>query len=85
VVSGAACDRIGQLAKRPADWKIKLSARELEVLRLSSHGKSNRKIAEELHISPQTVKTHTKRIMRKLEAKNFGHALLNAVRQRLID
>jgi DNA-binding CsgD family transcriptional regulator len=85
LVSGAACDRIGQLAKRPADCKIKLSARELEVLRLSSHGKSNRKIAEELHISPETVKTHTKRIMRKLEAKNFGHALLNAVRQRLID
>lgn len=85
VVSGAACDRIGQLAKRPVDRKTALSARELEVLRLSSHGKTNRSIAEELHISPETVKTHTKRIMRKLEAKNFAHALLKAARQRMID
>jgi len=85
LVSGAACDRIGQLTKRPADRQSELSARELEVLRLSSHGKSNRKIAEELHISPETVKTHTKRIMHKLEAENFGHALLKAARQRLIN
>lgn len=85
VVAGAACDRIGQLAKRSVDRKRELSARELEVLRLASHGKTNRSIAEELHISPETVKTHSKRIMRKLEAKNFAHALLKAARQRMID
>jgi DNA-binding CsgD family transcriptional regulator len=85
LVCGAACDRIGQLTRRPAHRKRELSVRELEILRLSSQGKSNRKIAEELNISPETVKTHTKRIMHKLEAKNFGHALLLASRQRLID
>lgn len=81
----AAADRIGQLTRRQADRRRELSAREIEVLRLSSLGKSNRKIAEELHISPETVKTHAKRIMHKLDAENFGHALLKAVRQRLID
>jgi len=43
-----------------------LSARELQILRLIAGGISINDIAENLHLSPKTVSTHKKRIMRKL-------------------
>jgi DNA-binding CsgD family transcriptional regulator len=43
-----------------------LTPRECEVLKLISHGESNKIISEELCISVQTVKTHRKNICRKL-------------------
>jgi DNA-binding NarL/FixJ family response regulator len=47
-----------------------LSARELEVLSLIARGSNNREIAEALHLSPFTVKTHVSRILRKLRARD---------------
>jgi DNA-binding NarL/FixJ family response regulator len=47
-----------------------LSARELEVLSLIARGTNNREIAEALHLSPFTVKTHVSRILRKLQARD---------------
>ncbi|WP_281181955.1 response regulator transcription factor [Actinomadura macra] len=43
-----------------------LTARESEVLRLLTQGRSNREIAEELFISPKTASVHVSRIMAKL-------------------
>jgi DNA-binding NarL/FixJ family response regulator len=48
----------------PADHV--LSAREIEVLALVSHGASNREIAQQLHISEATVKSHLIHIFGKL-------------------
>ena len=45
----------------------RLSPREREVLQLIAEGKSSKEIARALHISLETVKTHRKRIMEKLE------------------
>lgn len=47
-----------------------LTKRELEVLMLVSHAKSNKEIADELFISDQTVMVHRKNIMRKLSVSN---------------
>ena len=47
--------------------KFELSDRELEVLELLARGDSNNGIAERLHISVNTVKSHIKRIYKKLE------------------
>ncbi len=44
-----------------------LSARERQVLSLIAEGASRREIAAQLHISPETVKTHRKNIMNKLK------------------
>ncbi len=44
-----------------------LSARERQVLSLIAEGVSRREIAAQLHISPETVKTHRKNIMSKLK------------------
>jgi len=47
-----------------------LTQREREVLRNITHGKTNKDIANELFISLETVKSHTKNIFRKTGAKN---------------
>lgn len=58
-----------------------VSARELEVLQLMAGGLSNKAIADELHLSEVTVKTHVSRILRKLEQKNRMSAILYAHRK----
>jgi DNA-binding NarL/FixJ family response regulator len=47
-----------------------LSPREREVLELVARGSTNREIAEELYLSPLTVKTHVSRILTKLRARD---------------
>lgn len=41
-----------------------------EVLRLIAEGRTNQQIADELVIAPGTVKSHVKRVLRKLHASN---------------
>ncbi len=48
----------------------KLSNRELEVLRSMVLGKSNKEIAKELGLSPDTIKDHLENVYRKLEAQD---------------
>ena len=47
-----------------------LTPREHEVLTLIARGLSNHEIAEELHLSPLTAKTHVSRILMKLNARD---------------
>ncbi len=55
--------------QRPAMGQ--LSAREREVMALMVKGLHNRRIAEELGISPRTVEVHKARVMEKLGARNL--------------
>jgi DNA-binding CsgD family transcriptional regulator len=52
-----------------------LSAREREILALMSEGARNRDIASRLCISEETVKSHVRRILRKLRAGNRTEAV----------
>lgn len=52
------------------DRKIKLSEREIEVLKLLSAGKSNKDISEELGISDKTVSTYKQRLLAKTGARS---------------
>ncbi len=49
---------------------IKLSQREIEVLKLLSTGKSNKDISEELEISDKTVSTYKLRLLNKIGGKS---------------
>jgi DNA-binding NarL/FixJ family response regulator len=61
-----------------------LSDRETEVLRLIANGKDNAEIAQELHISPKTVKNHISNILMKLQIDNRIQAAVYAVRRGLV-
>ena len=61
-----------------------LTQREREVLRLLSEGKTNEQIGKELFISPETVRTHVRKAMDKLEANTRTQAVATALRQSLI-
>ena len=62
-----------------------LSAREREILGLLADGNSNPEIAAKLFISPETVRTHVRNAMAKLEADTRTQAVALALRYALID
>ncbi|RMG61720.1 MAG: DNA-binding response regulator [Bacteroidetes bacterium] len=62
-----------------------LSERELEVLRLLAEGLSSKEIGEQLFLSPQTIDSHRKTLLRKLDAKNVAGLVRIAFREGLID
>lgn len=53
----------------------KLSYREIEVLRLIGMGLSSKEIAEKLVLSENTIKSHRRNVLRKLEVKNMIQAV----------
>jgi DNA-binding NarL/FixJ family response regulator len=61
-----------------------LSVREKEILQILASGKSNREIADQLHISISTVETHRNNIFQKLHLHNLAELILYAVRKGLI-
>jgi DNA-binding NarL/FixJ family response regulator len=61
-----------------------LSAREREILQLLADGCSNREISDKLVLSVETVKTHVKHILAKLEAEHRTQAVAIGIRQAMI-
>jgi DNA-binding NarL/FixJ family response regulator len=61
-----------------------LTDREVEVLRLLVDGMSNREIADELYISPPTVKHHISSILTKLAVENRIQAAVRAVQAGIV-
>ncbi|MDP3892975.1 response regulator transcription factor [Nocardioides sp.] len=64
---------------------LKLTDRELEVLRLVARGLNNREIAKQLFISENTVKNHVRNILEKLQLHSRMEAVIYAVREKLLD
>lgn len=64
--------------------RLGITPRELEVLELIAEGLSNREIAERVHVSENTVKTHTSRVFDKLGAKRRTQAVQLGKDSRLI-
>ncbi|MGH3010564.1 MAG: response regulator [Gaiellaceae bacterium] len=64
--------------------RTELSDRELEVLRLIAIGKDNAEIAQDLFISPKTVKNHISNILMKLQIENRIQAAVYAVRSGIV-
>jgi len=75
----------GVLVGGPMADKIPtLTQREREVLRLLADGLSNEEIGKQLFISPETVRTHVRKAMTKLEADTRTQAVAIALRQSII-
>ncbi len=62
-----------------------LTAREREILQLLADGMSNADVAERLFISQETVKSHVRHILTKLEADTRTQAVAIALREAMID
>ena len=65
---------VGQAAEQP----IRLSERQIQVLRLLGEGKTNREIAQALFRSPNTIKLHVSAILKELRLKSRTQAALLA-------
>jgi len=72
-----------EMAEHHADDS--LSEREIEVLGLVAEGNSNKKVAERLYISEETVKAHLRNILSKLGANDRTHAVTIALKRGIID
>lgn len=62
-----------------------MTERELEVVRLLATGISNKEIAAQLHVSPNTVRVHLRNIFTKLEAQSRTEVTMIAVRSGWVD
>ena len=68
----------------PVDAHNPLTAREREVLNLLAAGLTNRAIAQQLGITPHTIKYHVNAIMSKLDAQSRTEAVVRATQRGLI-
>lgn len=66
------------------DEKYTLSQREKEILSLMVDGNNFHVIAEKTFISYETVRTHVKRIYKKLHVASASEAVVKAIRERLV-
>ncbi len=73
-------------ARLPSDSAaaVRLTERELAVLRLVAGGYSNKEIGRALSISDGTVKNHLTEILARLDARDRTHAVMKAIAARLL-
>nr|WP_224766134.1 response regulator transcription factor [Nocardioides campestrisoli] len=64
---------------------LRLTERELEVLRLVAKGMNNREIAKQLFISENTVKNHVRNMLEKLQLHSRMEAVMYAVKEKLLE
>ncbi|MBO9154024.1 response regulator transcription factor [Chitinophaga sp. MAH-28] len=77
---------------RPADFtlnekeleKTGLSTRELEVLQLMADGLSNQEIAAKLYVSLSTIKTHSSKVLEKMDVRRRTQAIDKAKKLNII-
>jgi DNA-binding CsgD family transcriptional regulator len=80
---GASGDVIPIVAR---DWQPEQepTMREIEVLQLVAQGLINREIGERLFISEETVKSHVRHLLAKLQARSRSHGVAVGFRRGLI-
>ena len=67
-----------------ASLTLTVTERELQILRGMTDGCSNLEIAKQLFVSEDTVKTHARRLFRKLGANDRAHAVALGMRFELV-
>lgn len=68
----------------PTEPAVLLTERELQVLTGMASGKTNAEIGRELYLSEDTVKTHARRLFRKLDAADRAQAVALGFRRGLV-
>ena len=63
---------------------VDLTDRELQVLEGMSRGRSNSEIGDDLFLSEDTIKTHARRLFRKMRVRDRAHAVAEGFRRGLL-
>lgn len=84
-LSPEAAQALVHAASQPPPPGRDLTVREKEVLALMVAGLNNTEIAEELVVSPSTIKSHVSNILAKLDVSGRTEAVALAVRHHLVD
>lgn len=83
--NGAAADVIPLMAAPPPrELEQEPTMREIEVLQLVADGLVNREIGQRLFLSEETVKSHVRHLLAKLQARSRAHAVAVGFRRGLI-
>lgn len=85
--SGKLAERLSRLIRRHGWERGKtrgLTGRELDILREVARGRTDDEIAEQFVVTPGTVKTHIRHILRKISARNRAQAVAIVLRNGLI-
>ncbi len=82
-IAPALCQKLLKLVQsagqpHPQEAAIKLTNREREIITLVAAGKTNQEISRQLHLSVNTIKSHLKRINKKLGVANRTAAVVHA-------
>jgi DNA-binding NarL/FixJ family response regulator len=72
------------LSRRATQGQRSLSKREREIMDLLAQGLTGEQVAAQLFLSPETIKTHIRNAMNKLEANTRVHAIAIALREGFI-
>lgn len=72
---------VSSARKQPVSEEPGLTVRQVDVLRLLLQGLANRRIADQLEISENTVKQHARAVFRALGAHTRSEVLLAATRR----
>jgi DNA-binding NarL/FixJ family response regulator len=76
----------GELVSREALLHVmKLTERERDILSMMAAGVASREIAASLFLSTETIRTHLRSAMRKLDADTRTQAVALAIREKLIE
>lgn len=70
--------------RESASGEVRLTAREIDILRLVAGGYSNKEIGRSLHLSEGTVKNYISELLVKLDCRDRTHAVLKAITRRLL-
>lgn len=73
-----------QMRRSDEGRREELTLRELDVLKRISEGKNTQEIAQELCVSPNTVDTHRRHLMEKLDARNVADLIMTAISRGII-
>ena len=83
-VHAAVLERMSARMIAPVEIRASLSPRELEVLRLMATAVTYREIGQKLFIAEETVRSHVKNILAKLNQPNRTQAVVSALKLGLI-
>ena len=72
------------ILRRPSQELSALSERESQILKMVALGSTNKKIAQDMHLSVRTVETHVQHIFTKLGVTTRTEAVTTAIRKHLI-